>query len=309
MGIGRNEREGGIRQPNPCELYPLSVSDNSRDSLWFRPADLEAPNQLRDYSPQTGIQVSMQDVGVTPPKSALWWTFTAAPREVVRTVEEEQAVEALGSSSVEAGLQSTAIQVVVRFRGEEIYVDIGAGVQFSVLSSEVSANLWIPAGADGGVQNVPRRSQGRSGERPSILAPAGAAIFDSAIAMNFTASSAPVGRVGPVTCTRTYDRTAGDTDIPETPGGPTPPNGWFQIPSRAKRVQFAVRDTDESPSTGIGAIFRSDIVSQFDRGAVQQWNVGDRERTSPWVDIPANASVVDLTEITGFVTAVWELDL
>lgn len=314
MGIGRNTREAGVKQPNPCELYPLSVTDISRELIWSPQVDMEAPNQLRDWRQFTGAQLSMQDVGVTPPRSALWWTVTATPREiareVTRTPDGPVTVPVLNSTTVGEGIRATPIQLVVRFRSDEIYVDIGRGCVFSVLTEEISANLWAPVGETGAV----RQFQTRCSSNPTTLdlesLPINTVVpvFDTSIAINFTASSAPGRTRAPITCTRTYDPT--DTDVPQPEGTAAPQPGDFEIPPRAKRVQFTERYGDEPVVTDVGVEFLSDVVNRYSRGAVQQWDVGARQRTSPWTDVPGNARLINISDLAGrAVTAVWELDL
>lgn len=310
MGIGRNPHEAGVKQPNPCELYPLSVNDISKDLLWARPPGLETPNQLRDWRRYSGAQVSLQDVGVTPPESALWWTVTAAPREVARRQTGPGIVEALNSSAVLDGIHATPIQLLVSFRGEEIYIDIGRGCQFSVLTAEISASLWVPCGQNGFLRAFQARQVGQtpSLNLESIGQDEEFAVFDSTISINFTAAGSSGRTSAPTTCTRTYD--PADTDVPQPAGTAAPLPGDFEIPPRAKRVQFTERYGDEPVVTDVGVEFLSDVVDRYSRGAVQQWDVGARQRTSPWTDVPGNARIINISDLAGrAVTAVWELDL
>lgn len=318
MGIGRNNHGSGHKQYAPCELYPLSVWQNTKRLTWSRDPDEETPNQLTDYQLSQGAQVATSDVirHALPTESALWWTITAWAREAVRAQTGPGIVDPLSDGMVLAGYKATPIQLRLRLRAELVYIDIGAGMQFSVLAQNAGVDLWVPG--DRVLHNANRKMNVNQDGSSSVSGldlsnnPVGVTrpVFDTDIDLNITASTAPVGRVGPVTCTRTYDP-ANETDVPsEAPGAPAPVAGDFEIPPRAKRVQFAVRNEDGAPTTGVGARFLSDPVSRFDRGAVEQWDVGARERTSPYVDIPGNASIVDLSELAGsIVTAVWELDL
>lgn len=316
MGIGRNDNGSGWKKYAPCELYPLSVWQNTKRIMWSRPEGEEAPNQLNDYQLSQGAQVATSDVlrGPLPTESALWWTITAWPREVVRSLTGPGSVLPLSDGNVLAGYKSTAVQLRLRLRGELVYIDIGAGMQFSVLAQNAGVDLWVPG--DRILHNANRQRNVNEDGSSSVSSfnlqnnPANETrpVFDTDIDINITASSSASRTTTPVTCTRTYN--PGESDVP-TPDGAAPPSqGDFEIPPRAKRVQFAVRNGDGAPPSGNGVNFLSDVVSRFNRGAVEQWSVGARERTSPFVDIPGNASIVNLSELEGsIVTAVWELDL
>lgn len=317
MGIGRGAHETNTKRYLPCELYPLSVHSITRRLLWARESDLEAPNQLTDWRASSGAQVASNNhmLAQIPAESALWWTVTAWAREVTREQTGPGTVNPLSGSIVESGLASTPIQLRLNMRGETVYVDIGPGVQFSVLAEDLNVQLWVPSRT---VQSNVNRKRNvdqngnlsvQSLDLENLGQDESVPVFDTDIDLNFTASAAPVGRAGPVYCTRTYNPST-QTDVPQPDGAAAPAIGDFAIPPRAKRVQFSVRSIDDAPTAGLGAIFRSDVVDRFDRGAVEQWSVGARERTSPFVDIPQNAGFVDLSELAGrIVTAVWELDL
>ena len=311
MGISRSINPAAYKPSDPCKLLVGSDWESSRALIWSRPAALEAPNQLRDYVETTGIQVGLAQVidDVNPPPSAAWWTVTCYPKETTSEQVGPALVPPLNASVVNAGNPSTEVQLVVRAHGETIFVDIGKGVQFSLLAGNISIAPWVPGPW---VQGSAIRSPGLNPTSGLDLLALGeeetVPVFNTMLGMRFTAAMSSSRSRQPVTCTRTY--TPADPDIPVAEGTAIPSPGDFQIPPRAKRVQFAVRFADEPPPTDVGVNFLSDVVSRFSRGAVTQWSVGARERTSPWVDIPQNAQLINIASLTGrIVTAVWELDL
>jgi len=309
MGINRGIHDAGVKVLNPCELYAFSNTDATRDLLWTRNPAVEAPNQLRDYTETAGAEVALSRMiaNPLPPSSAMWWTITAFAFETVSDEAGPATILPVNDSFLSNGLPSTEIQLVVRVRGEQIFIDIGKGTQFSVLAGNVSLGLWVPGR---NVLITPNRRPNINAIQQGLILPEGfeGPVFNTSIGLNFTVGTSAVGRSGPVTCTRTYDPT--DTDVPVASGLALPSPGDFVIPPRAKRVQFSVRFQDEPVPTALGVNFLSDVIARFSRGAVTQWSVGAREQTSPWADIPQNAQIINIASLTDrIVTAVWELDL
>lgn len=267
----------------------------------------QPPNVLRDYTviPMTLQAPRRADCTPQGDPYSVWWTLTANAREVARQIEvqERTPAELLDWSEIGAlhgGYDSTDIQIELSWDADTAIVDIGAGIQLSLLAPTITANLWIPS-------TVVARNANTSQVRTGIaLEPGFNQILESLVSVGLTASDAPLGSQR-ATCTRTY--LVGDTDIPQLAGvgavAPTP--STFQVPPRAQRVTFYVPPGQAAPGVAAGVAFFRSPIADTPFGLVDAWG----RNVSPRVQVPQNASIIQLF---GFdpadqVTAVWELDL
>lgn len=321
MGINTGSHDAGEKLYDPRNLYALSNWDTSREIQWAVDGADETPIFPVDYTRVGGCQVALSRVIRTPlpPEAAVWWTLTVNAREVARNFPNGGTVQPLDDSSTEEGLPSTGIQIALKARSEEIIVDIGKGVEFSFLAGNIDMDLLVPS-------TIVKPNINR---RPSLYASDAAAqgiavpatgglvlpeqfdgvVFDTSVSLNFTAAKAPESTHLSPTCTRSYDPSDTDIFAIGDPGGTGGQAGDYRIPARARRVMFAIGPEGTIPLTGVGIQFLSDPVNRFQRGEVSNW-AGQNERFSPWVDIPQNASLVNVSEIEApAVTAIWELKL
>jgi len=308
----RGQHHADEKLYDPSWLYQASSWDTSRELMWAQPDTLDAPVYPTDWTRVPGCQVALSRVLKTPlpPEAARWWTITAHPCQVVRNFPNPTTVFPLNDTDLDRGVKSTAIQLAVNVRGEEIYVDIGTGVEFSLLAGNIDMGLFIPSTL---VKSpVDRRPNAAAAGNNGFTLPDGfdGVVYDTSIALNFTASTAPESTHIAPTCTRSCDPEG--TDIPaigpvgEAVGGQA---GDYRIPPRARRVRFTIGQEGTIPPTNVGVQFLSDQSSRFDRGELSNWT-GRGERFSPWVDIPQNASIINIAEISApFVTCIWELKL
>jgi len=297
---------------DPRWLYQASSWDTSREIMWAQPGTLEAPLYPTDWTRVPGCQVALSRVIKTPlpPEAARWWTITAHASQVVRNFPNGGTVFPLNDTDVERGVKSTSVQLAVNVRGEEIYVDIGTGTEFSLLAGNIDVGLFVPSTL---VRSpVDRRpNAGAVGSNGLVLPEQfDGVVYDTSISLNFTASTAPESTHLSPTVTRSYDPAG--TDIPAI--GPVANSvagqpGDYRIPPRARRVRFSIGQEGTVPAANVGVQFLSDQSSRIDRGELSNW-AGPGERFSPWVDIPQNASIIDISEIEApIVTATWELKL
>lgn len=323
MGINTGSHDAGNKLYDPSQLYALSNWDTTRELMWAVADNAPEPIYPGDWTREEGVQVALSRVIRTPlpPEAAIWWTITASPFQVARNFPAPTTVVPLDESSVSAGLPSTPVQLVVKARGEEIFVDIGRGTEFSMLAGNIDVGLFIPSrivkvNVDRRPNLYPSNAAAEGIAVPGgygLVLPAGfdGTVYDTSISLNFTASKCNESTHIAPTCTRIYD--PAETDVPaigpagEAVGGQA---GDYQIPPRARRVRFAIGPEGTIPATNIGVRFLTDQANRTDLGELSNWAIGAGERFSPWVDVPGNAGIVNIADITApLVTAIWELKL
>lgn len=269
----------------------------------------QPPNILRDYQVIPMTKLAPQSVRCTPQGSPrqTWWTITANGNEVARNIanpgDDPIPADLLRWTEIQSrngGVRSTEVQLQLSWDADEAVIDIGAGVQVSVLAPIVTCSLLVPSSVAAPNINQNERNQGVR------IPPGGSQVLEAVISVGMSNSLSPLG-FKTATCTRRY--LGADTDVPELGGGRTvtPPAGMFQIPPRARWGTFYVPSGQDLPAANIGVQFFRSPFGDTPLGIVDLWD----RRVSPRVRIPQGASVIRLTgfENTDQLTAVWELDL
>jgi len=311
----RNDHEVALRAARIAELERAeyiedrSVQLTNTMGVQWRPLPPEQPAIWpRDYITIPMVKQAPQRVRCTPQGDpmSLWWTVTANGSQVARVVQNEgdtPAAPLLDWSEIvtaNGGVDSTDLQLQLEWDADSAVVDIGAGVQFSILAPIVTASLLVPSPIAARNANT---SQVRSGVPLEL---GGNQILEAVASIGMVASEAPLGR-RQTTCTRRY--LVGETDVPTLGGGKsvTPAASTFQIPARAQWVTFYVGTGQVAPAAGIGPVFLRSAIGDTPIGQVDDW----ARRVSPRERVPQNATVIRLVgfEPGDQVTAVWELDL
>lgn len=273
-----------------------------------------APTWIRDYTEYSMAQVSMRDVhgGTRDDVCALWWTVEAYGRDLVREGTEVSPGVFSGGGfddAFGAGFLPTGIQLSVSQNADHpIFVDVGTGVRFSVLTDQINIKLFVPS------RNV-RFAQATEPEPVVVLTDEAPTIIDSTTVVTLTCSEGggPIGnRIS--TCTRTYAVT--DTDVPgpfaNTIDGVTTRGGNegvvagdFVIPPRSRSVQFS--------GGADGRIsFLDNPINRNSLGRVTfvPAAMASRNFLAP-VQIPRNATIISFSAFDPgeIVTATYELEL
>lgn len=266
----------------------------------------QPPNVLRDYQVFPMVKLAPQRARCTPQGDpiAQWWTITANASQVTRSLEGPGAAPLLDWSEIAArqgGVRSTDIQLELDWDADTAFVDIGAGIQISILAPTITANLWVPS-------QVAARNANTAQVRTGIPLVAGTnQVLETLVSVGMSTGEAPIGS-REATCTRRYLQ--GDTDIPVLSNGKSVSAGLasvFQIPPRSQYVTFYVGPGQTAPVAGAGITFLRSAFGDTPIGMVDAWD----RRASPRVRVPQAASVfrMDGFDVGDQVAAVWELDL
>jgi len=266
-----------------------------------------SPNWLRDYSETSMTQISLRDVrhGLRDRPCAIWWTVEAYGRDLARVIPPGATGVGWGDAFGAGYLSSSAVLKISQNGDKPIFVDVGTGVRFSLLTDQINVSLLVPSQrAQFAIQTEPPPVQGVEEET----------VIDSSTSVIITCSEygGPIGnRIS--TLTRSYLQT--DTDVP----GPFANTlgatlrgandgvlaGDFVVPPRARTVQFS---TSEPPTATNPIFFLDNPVS---RNVVANYEWDGVTAISPRIEIPRNASIINVALVSAPspVTAFYELEL
>ncbi len=266
-------------------------------------------NWLRDYHEYPMVQVNLRDVrnGLRDGPCATWWTVEAYGRDLVRQIPDIPGATAPGfADAMGAGFLTTSIQLRISQNADKpIFVDVGTGTRFSLLTDQIKVDLFVP-GRD--VAFAQRTSPPPVGGNPGDI------VIDSTTTVIVTCSNfgGPIGnRIS--TLTRSY--LVDETDVPgplantfgaTTRGGNEGVQpGDFLIPPRSRTVQFS--------GAQLGRItFLDNPISRNSLGSLSfvLAPASVRDFLGP-VEIPHNASIINFSNFApgSVVTALYELEL
>jgi|GEM_PF-3736879 len=270
------------------------------------------PNQRTGYRPIKFVSLKPKSKLCDPDGKpcSLWWTVNANASEFFRVVPNSTSLTLPRFSDIEnAGLPASLLQLQVEWDSSTAFVDIGPGTRFSILAPTITLGLWVPSTAV-----VPNKNTANQAVRTGLTTPAPVneyTVVDAAATVSVSCSTAPIGdRIA--TVTRSYTPTGTDLPTGQYDGFPLNPAvaGTYEIPPRARRVQWSTNIPGFTPGVGVGPIYRSPspAAGSIDRGQYDAWG----RAMSNIHDIPRNATFVDLGLFAGsvdYLTAVWELEM
>ncbi len=233
-----------------------------------------------------------------------WWTVNVSGATISRRILGADAgTQALigWSELLSSGVPTTPLYMKLKWDATEVLISVGTGTRVSVLVPTITVSLLAPA------QDVVENRNDRNARKGIVTPAVNTTLIDTVASISVTSAEAPTG-THDARLSLFYTKTNTDIEIVNIPGvgASFPPNnGEYQIPARARRVQFTSGAGDPG---AVGPSFFNNIVERIEVGNVGNWG----NRTSPIVDVPQNATVVSFAGVGApgaTFGATWELEL
>lgn len=219
-----------------------------------------------------------------------WWLiemFAYSMQTLADGALDRQEVVAWNTLTNIGFRSAMSAKLVIAIGGDEIKLDAGFGMRYSIFSPRISLYLEVPSPAvalgSGGAQ------AGQTGVRNAVN---GDLLGNVAVEARIRSNIGSLGgRFGQLTQT-----------IVAPGGGPN----VIAVPNRAKRVQFYQNDAGPAPAPIMRWLVGGPTGTFFDRGRID-FPAGSFH--TDLLSIPGNAQFVDLGATARTITAVWDLEL
>lgn len=232
-----------------------------------------------------------------------WWTVNVSGATISRRILGADAgTQALigWSELLSSGVPTTPLYMKLKWDATEVLISVGTGTRVSVLVPTITVSLLAPA------QDVVENRNDRNARKGIVTPAVNTTLIDTVASISVTSAEAPTG-THDARLSLFYTKTNTDIEIVNIPNvgvSATPVNGEYQIPARARRVQF----TSEADPGVAGVQFFDNIVDRTPLGNVNNWG----GFISPIVDVPQNATVISVAGAgapAATFGATWELEL